>query len=267
MGKRTLITGCSSGLGRAMAAEFASHGYEVIATARRPDTLDDLPAEITRIQLDVRDAGSIASAFAKAGQVDVLVNNAAYGVRGPIETVPVTAARRVFETNFFGVVRTIQAVLPQMRNRRSGTIVNISSGAGIHSRPLYGFYAATKHALEAISEALSYEVEFIGIRVMVIQPGLIQSNFRSSSEQFDDSAYPYSTIAHAWDGKYAERNQQATSAKTVAAAVVAAVENPNNPLQVAIGFDGESVRRKTTDNPAEFRRWMWSTLGLSAADF
>jgi NADP-dependent 3-hydroxy acid dehydrogenase YdfG len=146
---RVLITGCSSGFGRATAIELKKRGFDVVATARRPETLDDLDVD-GRLALDVTDDASVAAAVRAAGDIDALVNNAGIGVSGPVELVPLGEVRRLFETNFFGVVRMIQAVLPQMRARRSGTIVNVSSVSGKVAAPLSGFYAASKFALEAV---------------------------------------------------------------------------------------------------------------------
>src|SRR6266511_3951724 len=142
---RVLITGCSTGFGRA------------IATARRPESLEDLDVA-QRLRLDVDDDGSVAEVMAAVGEVDALVNNAGFGIQAPVERVPIDEIRRMFETNVLGAVRMMQAVLPQMRERGSGTIVNVTSLAGLVTGPIGGAYAATKHALEAISEALHYEV-------------------------------------------------------------------------------------------------------------
>lgn len=153
---RVLITGCSTGIGRAAAVELTKRGFEVVATARRPETLEDLDVA-DKLRLDVDDDASVKEAVAKAGQIDALVNNAGWGMHSPIEKTPLDEVRRMFETNVIGAVRTMQAVLPQMRERGSGVIVNVSSLAGLVSSPLGGFYSATKHALEAITEALHYE--------------------------------------------------------------------------------------------------------------
>ena len=176
---RALITGCSSGFGRATAIELKARGHEVVATARRPETLDDLDVD-ARLALDVTDDASVAAAVAAAGQVDALVNNAGINVAGPVEKVPVDEVRRLFETNVFGALRMTQAVLPQMRARRGGTIVNVSSINGRVAQPLAGFYAATKFALEAMSEALHFEAGHFGdpgggrpARVLQDQPGRV----------------------------------------------------------------------------------------------
>jgi NAD(P)-dependent dehydrogenase (short-subunit alcohol dehydrogenase family) len=153
---RVLITGCSTGIGRATAIELNRRGHEVVATARRHDTLSSL--DVTDRQLDVDDPDSIRAAVETAGEVDVLVNNAAWGAIGPIETIPLDEVRAMYETNVIGALRMLQAVLPGMRERGGGTIVNVSSLAGLFaSMPLNGLYSSTKFALEAITETLRYE--------------------------------------------------------------------------------------------------------------
>ena len=180
---RVLITGCSTGIGRAAAVELAARGHEVVATARRVDVLDDLDVA-QRLALDVDDDASVEVAVAAAGPVDALVNNAGFGVIGPVECVPLTEGRRGMETNFFGAVRMIQAVLPSMRERGSGTIVNVTSLAGRVAPPFDGFYSATKFALEGLSEALHFEVGHFGIRVRIVEPGVFGTGFQSNVARF-----------------------------------------------------------------------------------
>src|SRR5215471_12920486 len=151
---RVLITGCSTGFGRATAVELTKRGHEVLATARRPETLEDLDVA-EKMRLDVDEDGSVSDTVKAAGRVDALVNNAGFGITGPVEHVPLPELRRMFETNVVGALRMIQAVLPQMRERGSGTIVNVTSLAGLVTPPTGGAYSATKHALEALSEAHS----------------------------------------------------------------------------------------------------------------
>src|SRR5256885_8159654 len=171
---RVLITGCSTGFGRATAVELTKRGHEVLATARRPKTIDDL--DVTeKLRLDVDDDASVADAVSSVGTVDALVNNAGFGITGPIEHVPLPEFRRMFETNVLGAVRMIQAVLPQMRERGSGTIVNVTSLAGLVTGPIGGTYAATKAALAAPSEALPHEVGHLGARVAVIEPRVVET--------------------------------------------------------------------------------------------
>jgi NAD(P)-dependent dehydrogenase (short-subunit alcohol dehydrogenase family) len=180
--KAVLITGCSSGIGRATALRLTRAGWKVYATARRPETLSELAeAGCETLALDVTDEQSIAAAVAQIeraeGAVGVLINNAGYSQSGAIETVPLDAVRRQFETNVFGLVRLTQLVLPKMRAQRWGKIVNVGSMGGKLSFPGGGHYHATKHALEAISDAMRYELAGFGIDVILLEPGLITTEF------------------------------------------------------------------------------------------
>jgi len=180
--KAVLITGCSTGIGRATAQRLAGSGWTVYASARRPESIADLQeAGCRTLALDVTDERSMREAVAAVerdeGAVGVLVNNAGYSQSGAIETVPIEAARRQFETNVFGVVRLTQLVLPKMREQRWGRIVNIGSMGGRLSFPGAGHYHATKHALEALSDALRFELRGFGIDVILLEPGLITTEF------------------------------------------------------------------------------------------
>ncbi|HEX8854596.1 MAG TPA: oxidoreductase [Thermoleophilaceae bacterium] len=180
--RAVLITGCSSGIGHATADRLARAGKRVYATARRPDAIADLAESgCELLALDVTDEESTRSAVEhveeREGAVGVLVNNAGYSQSGAIESVPMEAVRRQFETNVFGLVRLTQLVLPAMRAQRWGRIVNLSSIGGRVVFPGGGFYHATKYAVEAISDALRFEVEGFGIGVTVIEPGLIRTRF------------------------------------------------------------------------------------------
>jgi NAD(P)-dependent dehydrogenase (short-subunit alcohol dehydrogenase family) len=180
--KAILITVCSSGIGRATAERLATTGWTVYATARRPETLTALErAGCRTLALDVTDEASMERAVQTVedaeGAVGVLVNNAGYSQSGAIESVPIERVRAQFETNVFGLVRLTQLVLPKMRVQRWGKIVNLSSMGGRFTFPGGGFYHATKHAVEAISDALRFEVRGFGIDVVIVEPGLIKTSF------------------------------------------------------------------------------------------
>jgi NAD(P)-dependent dehydrogenase (short-subunit alcohol dehydrogenase family) len=180
--KAVLVTGCSSGIGRATALRLAGSDWKVYATARRPETLSDLrEAGCQTLALDVTDERSMqvaVDAIEQAeGAVGVLINNAGYSQSGAIETVPLEAVRRQFETNVFGLVRLTQLVLPKMRAQRWGKIVNVGSMGGRLSFPGGGHYHATKHALEALSDAMRFELRGFGIDVILLEPGLITTEF------------------------------------------------------------------------------------------
>src|SRR5829696_2378155 len=168
-----LITGCSTGIGRATALRLARGGHDVVATARRPDSLAELAGAGCRtLALDVTDEASMVAAVEAAGPLDALVNNAGYSQSGALETLDMDDVRRQFETNVFGLLRMCQLVLPAMRERGAGRIVNISSMGGTFTFPGGGVYHATKHAVEALSDALRLEVACFGVKVVVVQPGL-----------------------------------------------------------------------------------------------
>jgi NAD(P)-dependent dehydrogenase (short-subunit alcohol dehydrogenase family) len=177
-----LITGCSTGIGRATAEHLASRGHTVYATARRPEAIADLEAKGCRVMaLDVTDEASMQAAVdrvvAEEGAVGALVNNAGYSQSGALETLDMDDVRRQFETNVFGLLRMTQLALPSMRERRAGRIVNISSMGANFVFPGGGIYHATKYAVDAMSDALRFEVKGFGIGVVIVQPGLIRTEF------------------------------------------------------------------------------------------
>jgi NAD(P)-dependent dehydrogenase (short-subunit alcohol dehydrogenase family) len=184
--KAVLITGCSSGIGEATARRLARGGWTVYATARRPESIAHLQDDGCRtLALDVTDEDSMRAAVAAVeqaeGAVGVLVNNAGYSQGGAVEQVPMEAVRRQFETNVFGPIRLTQLVLPGMRAQRWGKIVNVGSMGGRLTFPGGGLYHATKYSLEAISDALRYEVKGFGVDVVLIEPGLIVTEFAKAA--------------------------------------------------------------------------------------
>jgi short-subunit dehydrogenase len=176
-----LITGCSTGIGRATSERLADEGYNVHATAREPKSIEDLAGRGMKTHaLDVTDEASMEAAVAeveKDGPIGALVNNAGYSQSGAIETIPMSSVRRQFETNVFGLIRMCQLVLPGMRGAGSGRIVNMSSMGGKLVFPGGGIYHATKHSVEALSDALRFEVREFGVHVVIIEPGLIVTDF------------------------------------------------------------------------------------------
>lgn len=184
--RAALLTGCSTGIGRATAQHLAARGWTVYATARKPETLGDLErAGCRTLALDVTDEASMRTAVehveSEHGAVGVLVNNAGYSQSGTIEEVDIEAVRRQFETNVFGAARMCQLVLPAMRRQGWGKIVNISSMGANFVFPGGGYYHATKMALDAISDALRFEVRGFGVDVVIIQPGLIRTEFSNAA--------------------------------------------------------------------------------------
>jgi short-subunit dehydrogenase len=195
-----LITGCSTGIGRATAERLAEDGYNVHATARRLESIEDLASRGMRTHaLDVTDEGSMEAAVAeveKDGPIGALINNAGYSQSGAIETIPMSSVRKQFETNVFGLIRMCQLVLPSMRKEGSGRIVNLSSMGGKLTFPGGGIYHATKHAVEALSDALRFEVRGFGIDVVVIEPGLIVTEFGETAAASVDDVEEHGPYAH-----------------------------------------------------------------------
>lgn len=231
-----LITGCSSGIGRATALEAAARGLRVFATARDPASIVDLAREgsIEALRLDVTDSPSVAAAVAaaldRAGRLDALVNNAGYAQYGAAEDVSPEEWRRQFDVNLFGAIEVIRAVLPAMRAARRGTIVNVSSVGGKVSIPFASPYCASKHALEAVSDALRLEVAPFGIRVVVIEAGPITTRFaeraRAGVARILAGVGPYSSF-YAGAKRAMETDFQAGSLPpaSVARVIVGAIES------------------------------------------
>jgi short-subunit dehydrogenase len=262
--KRAIVTGCSTGIGRATAVELTARGYEVIATARKPETLGDLKVART-LALDVDQDESVAAARDAVGPVDVLVNNAGFGVEGPVESVPLGDVRRMFETNFFGAARMIQAFVPAMRERGSGAVVNVTSTAGIASPPLGGYYSASKFALEALSEALHLEAGHFGVKVIVIEPGFIETNFGTNVVDYRENPGPYQPLAGIWEGATEKLSggQPAPGPELVASVIGDALESDAARLRWPVGSDAELVaaaRQGTSYD--DFEAAMRQVLGL-----
>jgi NAD(P)-dependent dehydrogenase (short-subunit alcohol dehydrogenase family) len=263
---RVLITGCSTGIGRAAAVELTKRGHEVIATARRPETLEDLDVA-ERLALDVDSDESVRDAIVRAGRVDALVNNAGFGVVGPVETLPLAEVRRLFETNVFGAWRMMQAVLPEMRAQGGGTVVNVTSLAGRVVAPLNGAYSASKYALEAITEALHYEVGHFGIRVVAIEPGEFTTEFGDRELRLGMDAPPYDELDGLWQAAQAKLPGHDASGppgpEAVAAAIADAIESDVTPRRVPVGADAElivSTRAQMDDET--FEATMRQVVGL-----
>lgn len=188
-----LVTGASRGIGRAIAIELASRGHRVIATARRPETLADLPVD-QRLALDVTVQDSVDQAIAEAGEIDALVSNAGATVRAPLESVPLSEVDRLFQLNTLGALRVAQGVLPAMRERGAGRLVFVSSIQGRLVLPMIGPYGASKWALEALAETLAIEVRHFGIKVSIVQPGVVSSGGAERASVFLKENDPYAPL-------------------------------------------------------------------------
>jgi len=192
--KTVLITGVSSGIGRATAQLLAQQGFTVFGTSRTPSSIETMSG-VEGLPLDVRldesVNGCVDTVVKRTGRLDILVNNAGYSLVGPIEEALLEEAKAQFETNFFGVVRMVKKVLPIMRKQASGQIINISSGAGLTPLPFVGFYSASKFALEGYTEALRHEVKPFHIRVSLVEPGYIKSHLRQNQKLAADQVSDY----------------------------------------------------------------------------
>lgn len=265
-----LITGTSSGIGLATAVRLAGDGHRVLATMRDTGRAGDLletagaaGVEVEVVELDVDDDASVARTFDRVGPIDILVNNAGTSPVGAVEEFPLAQWRSLFETNLFGVVRCTQAALPAMRARGSGHIVNISSVTGRTAIPMFGPYAATKWAVEALSETLAGEVARFGIRVTLVEPGAIATPIRGKTAT-PDRASPYRPVAKNWGFLLAHDHARARGPAEVADVVAAAVADPSGPLRrtVGVGIDELiELRRRHRDE-----EWieLWSS---DTADF
>lgn len=244
--KIALVTGASAGIGKAIVQQLLADGWIVYGAARRVEKMADI-AELGAkvLALDVTHEASMSAAvqaiIAVEGRIDALVNNAGYGSYGALEDVSIDEARRQFEVNIFGLMRLTQLVLPQMRATQSGTIVNISSMGGRIWTPIGGWYHATKHALEVLSDALRVETKPFGIRVVVVQPGAIESEWSGiAAETLAASSQNsvYRKLAEPM-ARLLKNYQSASSPDVVAKAVSQAVNSPNPKRRYATPFDAK----------------------------
>ncbi|HEV3358067.1 MAG TPA: SDR family NAD(P)-dependent oxidoreductase [Pseudonocardiaceae bacterium] len=256
-----LITGCSSGVGRATALALVRAGFPTWATARRPESLAELAKAGCRVlRLDVTDEQSRLAAVktveAEHGAVGALVNNAGHGGGAPVEEVPLDSVREVFETNVFGLVRLCQLVLPAMRERRFGTIVNLGSAAGLVTPPTGCPYAMTKYALEALADTLRMEVGPFGVRSVLIEPGAVRTRFMANSEAHTPTVHggPYAGYKASID-RMAERAHRpgssgVSTAEDVAEVIVRAVRARRPKARYRVGSQAKvapTVRRLLGD--------------------
>lgn len=262
---RVLVTGAGSGIGAATARVLAEGGHDVVATARRPETLDDLDGVTARLALDVTDDASVRACVAQAGDIDVLVNNAGISETGPMESLPHDVLARMFEANVFGPMRMVRALVPAMRARGHGVVVNVSSVEGKVAAPLSGAYCGTKHALEAMSESLAMEVGHFGVRVVIVEPGYIAPGMRNGVRHGEEGTV-YEELRAQWSGAddTLVGPEGRPGPELVGAAIAAAIDDPATPLRVPVGADAEMVltTRAQLDDAA-FLATMREVLGLT----
>lgn len=241
-----LITGASKGIGRAIALELSRRGHRVVATARNPEALADLPVD-RRLRLDVTDQDSVEAAVRDAGDLDVLISNAGETVRAPLETVPLEEVERLFRLNTVGALRVAQAVLPAMRERGSGHLVFVSSIQGRLVLPIIGPYAASKWALEAIAETLAIETGHFGVDVSIVQPGAVSSGGGERAKVFFGEDDPYTPL---YDQLSALRGEVVTP-EEVAVTVATTIEQASPPLRVPVGAPAGKALRARKDAPED----------------
>jgi len=267
------ITGCSTGFGRELAKLVLERGYRAVITARDPSKIQDLMAghedRALALKLDVADKTevSLAVKWAEAafGSIDVLVNNAGYGYVGAVEESEEAEIRAMMETNFYGLARMIHAVLPGMRRRRRGNIVNISSIGGLVGLPGVGYYNATKFAVEGLSESLSKEVAPLGIKVLIVEPGPFRTDWagrslKKSSRQIAEYA---ETAGASLERMISRNGQQAGDPVRAGKAIIEALESDNAPLHLVLGMIAlETARTKIERLREELDDW--EEISLSA---
>jgi NAD(P)-dependent dehydrogenase (short-subunit alcohol dehydrogenase family) len=266
-----VVTGSSSGIGFEIALTLARNGFQTYATMRNLAKSENiksiaskekLPIHIE--QLDVIDNNSVTNAIqaivSKADRIDVLVNNAGYALTGAFEDLAIEEIKAQYETNFFGLIRTTQAVLPIMRKQKSGTIVNISSGAGRFGYPTGSAYVSTKFAVEGLSESMAYELEPLGIKVILVEPGVIKTNIANGmviAKKSQNSNSPYSQIMQKMSTSFEHMLENASSPDLVAKVVLQAVTSENPSLRYLAGKDVEMwVEAKRNMSDDEFYKMM-----------
>lgn len=261
-----LITGCSTGFGRSLAQAVLQHGDRLIATARKPEQLQDLvsqyPDNVKAIRLDVTNLNEVQAAVKAAieafEQVDVLVNNAGYGLIGALEEVSEEQIRCNFETNFFGALNMIRAILPVMRQQQSGHIINMSAIAGFNNELGFSIYGSAKFALEGVSEALRGEVAPLGIKVTIVEPGPFRTDFIGRSlERVEQSIDAYNaTVGQFWEFLNKISGSQPGNPDKAANALIKVVESPNPPLRLVLGkYAYSKFREKIKSLTAELDTW------------
>ena len=238
--KKVLITGTSQGLGKALAKEFVRRNYDVIASARSVKDIQ-IGGIYKKIQLDVTQPQMIEEVIANIDDIDILINNAGITVNGPADTVPMTAIEKVFDTNFFGAVKLIQSIVPRMKQKGNGLIVNISSPASQFTF-LYGsYYSASKAALELVSEELRFELRHFGIDVMVMQCGAIDTLITVHQQNFTSKEYASidSQLAERFE-KYEKENSRPSAAE-IASHIINAMEQNDRPFKTVVGNDAAYI--------------------------
>jgi len=273
--KVAIITGSSSGIGLDASVTLARNGFLTYATMRNLDKSsivtaaaekEKLPIKVQ--QLDVTDDQSVSNAIqtiiSETGRIDVLVNNAGYGLIGAFEELSIDEIKNQYETNLFGLIRVTQAVLPIMRKQKSGTVVNVSSGAGLFGYPSGSAYVSTKFAIEGLSESISYELDQFGIHVVLIEPGFIKTNFvnaMTTAKKAQDPNSPYSQMMQSVQTNSSEMAKSGSSVDVVSKAILEAVTSKSPNLRYLAGKDVETwAADKKTMSDTEFHNMIQNLI-------
>jgi len=275
MTKTVLITGCSSGLGKTTARHFAAQGWNVIATMRKPDQslAAGYPEQMLVLPLDVTNPASIESAIAagiaRFGHIDTVINNAGISVVSIFEATAKETIRGIFETNVFGVMNVMQAVIPHLRDHGGGTIVNITSGVGLAAVPLLALYTATKHAVEGLSESLSYELESQNILVKLVEPGAMRTtSFTTNTMAASQAVCVPATYKPYFDHMMRSMTNYPlpdADEEQVVATIHAAATDPSNRLRYLAGPDTEEMARlRWSTSEDEYLSTMNRLMGQTA---
>ena len=274
MAKTILITGASSGIGRATAKYFQEQGWNVVATMRTPEKETELNQldNVLVTRLDVQDEASIESAVNESikrfSKIDVLLNNAGYGLGGPLEAMSMDQIRRQFDVNVFGLIATMKALIPHFRENKDGVIINVSSVGGRMSFPFFTLYHGTKFAVEGISEALSYEMESIGVKMKIVEPGAIKTDFAGRSLELvnDESLAEYQQLMQAFAASMeGDLMANASEPKLVAEVIYAAATDGTDQLRYLAGADAEQyMANRNSQDDATFLGGIKQMFGLTA---
>lgn len=243
-GKVVLVTGASSGIGRAAAEMLAERGFRVFGTSRRP-AARETSSRVQMLPLDVRSEESaracVDTVLQEAGRIDVLVNNAGHSLAGALEETTMEQAKDLFETNFFGAVRMVQAVLPAMRRQRSGQIINMSSLAGLVPAPFMGIYNASKFALEGYSESLRHELQPLNIRVSLVEPGFIKTDLARNAQLGANPIPDYEPWRRRGLESLSRFEERAPGPAIVADRILRMIESDSPPVRSLVGKDASRI--------------------------
>jgi short-subunit dehydrogenase len=268
--KTVLVTGCSSGIGYATCLVFARNNFATYGSVRDLSKAERIQEIINKeklplkiIRLDVNEDESVRIAIQKiisdSGGIDILINNAGYGMFGPIEEISIQEIKEQFETNFFGTIRLIKAIVPIMRKQRNGTIVNISSMVGRFGVPLNAAYVSSKFALEGLSESISFELEEFGIKVILIEPGVIQTDFFHNLKiKGNDTKSPYFKLMDKRIAFLKESMKNSVSSSDQVANIILHAVNSRDPdMRYVIGIDAtNSIHMRNSLSDREFMKWI-----------